>query len=147
MSEEIVDALRDVESAVSRVEAAVGKQTSSVAWVLWAGLGFVLWSIPGQIWHSKWRYALAYNIVPGRVSIENAPHDCAFLAAPLGEKYCHYERVVSTIRWGRSTSTGQSLVSYDDGKTWSVFTPEPTDRVPQSSTVEQVIVSWKKTDD
>jgi hypothetical protein len=147
MSEEIVDALRDVESAVSRVETAVGKRTSSAAWMLWAALGIFLWSLPGAIWHSKWRYALAYNIDSSKVVIDSAPHDCAFLAAPLGEKYCHYERIVSTISWGTSTSTGQPLESYDDGKTWSVFTPKPTDRVPQSSTVEQVIVSWKKADD
>jgi hypothetical protein len=154
MSEEIVDALQDVESAVSRVETAVGrvetavgKQSSSAAWVLWAAFGVFLWSLPGEIWHSKWRYALAYNVDFSKVLIDNAPHDCAFLAAPLGEKYCHYERIVSTIRWGTSTSNGQSLVSYDDGKTWSVFTPKPTDSVPQSSTVEQLIVGWKKTDD
>lgn len=40
MSEEIVDALQDVESAVGRVETAVGKQTSCAACVLWAAFGF-----------------------------------------------------------------------------------------------------------
>jgi hypothetical protein len=71
---------------------------------------------------------------------------CAFLSSPLGEKYCHNERQVSTRRWATST-TGNPIVSYDDGKTWSVFTPDATATVPKVPTVQEVHISWKKIDD
>jgi hypothetical protein len=73
------------------------------------------------------------------------PHDCAFLAAPLGEKYCHYERSVSITRWGTS-QTGNPIVSYDDGKTWDTFDPAGKD-VPRFPTVKEVYVGWEKKED
>ena len=46
-------------------------------------------------WHSKWRYALQYNLSPSLISIDAQPHDCDFLSAPLGEKHCDYRRIVA----------------------------------------------------
>ena len=69
----------------------------------------------------------------------------AFLAAPLGEKYCHYERTVSITRWGTSQAN-TPIVSYDDGKTWSSFDPAG-EKVPQYSTVKAVYIGWEKKED
>ena len=145
-SEDIVGALQEVEYAVNRVEGAVKEKWSTLQ-----GIGVIIvlafvWSWIDDGWHAKWRYAMAYNLSSDKVEIADKPHDCAFLAAPLGEKYCHYERDVSTIRWATSTQ-GLPIVSYDEGKTWSMFTPPDGATVPKSSTVESVYVSWDKKDD
>jgi hypothetical protein len=107
-------------------------------------IGAFLWNLPGATWHAKWRYALSYGVSSDKVLVDNHPHGCAFLAAPLGEKYCHYDREVSTLRWGTST-TGNRLVSYDEGKTWSVVESDPTvTNWPQYNTVEAAYINWKK---
>jgi hypothetical protein len=143
---EIVDSIESLERAVREVERAVKDKWSSAQYLLWGVIGMYLWTVPGQIWHTKWRHALANGIDSSKVIIEDKPHDCAFLAAPLGEKYCHYKRNVATLRWAKST-TGNPIVSYDEGKTWSVFTPDPTVTIPQYSTIEEVYVNWEKKSD
>jgi len=81
-----------------------------------------------------------------KVMIEKRPHDCDFLAAPIGEKYCHYERVVSFVRW--KIDRGRPLVSYDDGQTWAEFTPDANAGVvPAISTIKEVHISWQRKDD
>jgi hypothetical protein len=109
-------------------------------------VGILIWYLAVDLWHAKWRYALAYDVDSEKVIIEKTPHDCAFLAAPLGTKYCHYDREVSTVRWATSMS-GNPIVSYDDGKSWTPFTPDSSVTVPKSDTVEKVYVSWKKIDE
>jgi len=104
---------------------------------------YCIWLILVGVWHSKWRYAVWYSIDPDKVLVEKEPHNCDFLAAPLGAKSCEYEREVSTIEWGLSTA-GSPIVSYDEGKSWTPFTPESTDNVPKVPTVEKVVISWKK---
>jgi hypothetical protein len=156
MTSEIVDALESVESAVQSVEQAVGRVESAVKevkdkwstpyFILMALAGLFFWSVPSAIWHAKWRYAFTYGISSDKVTIAPHPHDCAFLSAPLGEKYCHYERDVMTVRWATSTE-GKPIVSWDDGKTWNVFTPEAGETVPKFSAVCEVIVSWDKKED
>jgi hypothetical protein len=138
-------AVEQVETAVARVEAAVKYKWSTVHWVGVMFLGVSLWTLPGIIWHAKWRYAATYGIPSSDVFVQNKPHDCAFLAAPLGEKYCHYERTVSFARWATSQS-GNAIVSYDDGKTWSSFDPAG-EKVPQYSTVKAVYMGWEKRED
>jgi hypothetical protein len=140
------DAADRIETALGRVESAVNNKWSTIQWVVIFLIGSYLWSLPGDIWHSKWRYAQAYGIAESDVYIQEKPHDCAFLAAPLGEKYCHHERVVLITRWATST-TGNSIVSYDDGKSWTIFDPPAGKEVPKLSTVEEVIINWEKKDD
>jgi hypothetical protein len=67
-------------------------------------------------WHSKWSYALYYNADSSHVSIEDKPHDCDFLKAPLGEKGCHFTRVVSTVEIATSKAN-LPIESFDGGKT------------------------------
>ena len=94
-NDEVVDALRDVEKAIK--EKWSGQWSGVVVCVvlLWA------WYVVKDIWHSKWRLGLTYDVSSDKVLVDKTPHDCAFLAAPMGEKYCHYDRVVTTLRWSR----------------------------------------------
>jgi hypothetical protein len=136
-----------VESAVGRVETAVKDKLSSIQLLLYAAIGIWLVSLPGRAWHSKWRYAVEYSLSTEKIQVDTAPHDCGFLTAPIGEKYCHYERVVSTVRWATSTQ-GLPIISFDEGKTWNVFAPDAGEHAPQYSTVKEVSISWvKKNDD
>ena len=105
-----------------------------------------LWYVAADIWHAKWRYALTYSIASEKVNVEKQPHDCAFLASPLGTKYCHYDREVTTLQWATSTA-GNPIASFDEGKTWEPFTPDSSATVPKTATVENVYVSWKKIDE
>jgi len=75
-------------------------------------VGILLWSLPGRIWYSKWRYAATNGLSADKVSTPPKPHDCAFLASPLGEKYCHYERRVETST-EKVCPAGYTLTSAD----------------------------------
>jgi hypothetical protein len=140
------DAAADrIEGALGRVETAIKGKWTSVQWVGIMIIGAFLWSLPGTIWHAKWRYAATYDLPSTNVYVQDKPHDCAFLAAPLGEKFCHYERTVSITRWATS-QTGNPVVSYDDGKTWITFDPV-REKVPKYSTVKAVYIGWEKQED
>lgn len=145
-SEDVVDALQNLESAVERVEKAIKGKSSTVSSLFFIFIIVVLFDYASDAWHSTWRYALTHGIDSDKVTVQPRPHDCNFLAAPLGEKYCHYERIVSTVRWATST-TGNPIESYDEGKTWSPFTPDANVKVPQYSTIEEVFVQWGKKED
>jgi hypothetical protein len=134
-----------IESAVERVETAVKDKWSTIHWVGIMFIGVFLSSLPGTIWHAKSRYAAAYGIPSSQVYAQDKPHGCAFLASPLGEKYCRYDRTISTVRWARSTE-GNPIISYDDGKIWSNFDPAG-ESVPQYSTVKAVYIGWEKKED
>jgi len=141
----VESAVERVETAVARVELAIKEKWTSVHWVGIMIVGAFLWSLLGTIWHAKWRYAAAYNIPSSQIYVQVEPHDCDFFASPLGTKYCHYERTVSITRWATS-QTGNPVVSYDDGKTWSTFDPAP-EHAPQYSTVKAVYIGWEKKED
>ena len=143
-SNDVVNAIEAVESAVARVEQSVNDKWSSATILGWMILVAFLWDVPGNIWHSKLQYELEYSVNADNVVVETHPHDCAFFAAPLGEKYCHYDREVSTLRRATST-TGNRLVSHDEGKTWSVVESDPTvTNWPQYNTVVVVYINWRK---
>ena len=146
-SERMVASLYDVEQAIGRVEVAINEKWADIkTWITVPLVLYLLWSVPGEIWHAKWRYALTNDLDSSKVIIEKHPHDCDFFAAPLGEKYCHYERIVTTLQWATST-TGNPIVSYDEGKTWSTFTPEAGVTVPKTPTVQEVHITWEKKDE
>jgi hypothetical protein len=133
--DDVVSKLEDIEQAIKN------KLDLSGLWIvpfIWA-----LFWCSDAVWHSKLRYSLQYNVNLSKVTIDDKPHDCEFLTAPLGEKHCDYETSVSTIRWATST-TGQPIASYDEGKTWATFTPNAAVRVPQYPTIEGVYVIWQK---
>jgi hypothetical protein len=145
-SDDVLIGLERVEHAIGGVENAINEKWSSAKSLAWVVVLIALWDVPGNMWHSKFRYQLEYGVDSAKVVAERRPHDCNFFAAPLGEKYCHYDREVSTIYWSTST-TGNPIVSYDEGKTWSTFIPEASTKVPNADTVEQVYIGWKKAED
>jgi hypothetical protein len=62
-----------------------------------AAAGLLVWSV----WYvfryglEQGAYAVWYNAPPQNVLIYPKPHDCEFLKAPIGSKYCHYEKDVN----------------------------------------------------
>ena len=63
--------------------------------VLFALLFFgVVWTYWGMT--EKQRLAGKYKVSEDKVFIEPEPHGCDFDDAPLGNKHCHYEKVVET---------------------------------------------------
>jgi hypothetical protein len=133
-----------IEAALERVEKAINDKWSTAQWVVFIIIIVYLSSLPGRMWHSKWRYTWEYDIPESDVSVQDEPHDCEFLAAPLGEKYCHYDRSVSITRWATSQAD-TPIISYDDGATWSAFDPAGKE-VPKLSTVKAVEIGWEKKD-
>ena len=59
------------------------------------------------------------------------------MSAPLGDKHCHYDKEVITVRV-RNGQSGERMVSYDEGKTWGRA---------DTSVRANVIVSWTKIQD
>lgn len=120
--------------------------TESHSW--WDSLGCLVWaslaiwgvvSFCDAIWHSTFRYAIQYNVPSASVTVLKKPHDCDFLHAPIGEKNCFYEPVVSTVRTSVST-TGSAIVSFDGGQHWVLNDGSPPIK-------PSITVSWKKTDE
>lgn len=147
----MVTDLEDIETAISeavtRIERAVNNRPNYLFSLFWFAVGWLIFfTLPGFVWHSKVRYAVQYNTGTNKVSIQRQPHDCNFFFAPVGDKDCHYERQVSTLRWAKSTG-GLPIFSIDEGKTWTEFTPAEGQFVPTQSTVEQVTISWIKMDE
>jgi hypothetical protein len=149
---DVEQAVGGVEEAVSRVEQAVASveravkdssASSTLGWLIWPFVIYCVIALAGNAWHSKWRYAIQYQVSTDKVTKDKEPHDCDFFAAPMGAKYCDYKPSVLVVRWATST-TGMPIISYDDGKTWSVFTPDAGVTVPKQSTVKEVDISWSK---
>jgi hypothetical protein len=46
----------------------------------------------------KQRLAHQYHVSQDKIVVEPRPHGCDFDDAPLGNKHCHYEKVVDTER-------------------------------------------------
>jgi hypothetical protein len=149
--EEACAAMNGIQKAGERLRAEAIKL---IGWLISVafGLGLLLGGLflIGYMMHGD---AYWYSITAGapidKVTIEKKPHDCEFSAAPLGEKNCHYEKIVDKVMWATST-TGQPIVSDDDGKTWTVATwaNDPgTPKFPQYPTTRSVYISWKKGQD
>jgi hypothetical protein len=98
-----------------------------------------------DVTNTKWWNAAGVKD-ENKIKIEKKPHDCEFLTAPLGNKNCHYDKVVQKTMWGTSTSN-RPIVSFDDGKSWNEFTPEPGVTVPRAPTVVEVYVTWNRVTD
>jgi hypothetical protein len=137
---------RKIEQALERIEAAIKENGISQLFreITWAIYAIAIVFLATAAWHSKWRYAMQYQVGPMKVVIAKEPHDCDFLFAPIGDKFCEYNRKVSTVRWGRTPDSNQPILSMDDGKTWYPFTPEADVVVPRYSTLEGVSVDWEK---
>jgi hypothetical protein len=114
------------------------------------GLLFGVLLVIGYMMHGD---AYWYSITEGapveKVTVEKKPHDCEFSTAPLGEKNCHYDKIVTKIMWATSTA-GKPIVSDDDGKTWyePTWANEPgTPKFPQYPRTMSVYITWKRVQD
>ena len=58
---------------------------------------------------SKWAYCWVYEADSDDVHIEKKPHDCKFMTAPIGDKHCRYERVVSVEK-----GSGIEIIDWDE---------------------------------
>jgi hypothetical protein len=87
-----------VSSAPSR------SHTDSFGWLgtlIMAGIIFLGW----LWWSPKAWYEIRYSVPAEHVFIDPEPHDCEFMKAPIGNKYCHYEKVVVTSPEGSANPT------------------------------------------
>jgi len=130
----IVSALNDLKRTVENRP----KSAHSVATFVWVVLIYMLISSwADAIWNGKPMLSARYDVPVAQIRIEEEPHDCDFLRAPLGVKGCSYTRETSVVKTGVVNATGQHIVTYDNGKTWS-----PIDDPSQIQT--GVFVMWKK---
>lgn len=80
------------------------RQTKSVADTFWglvflasvAALGAWVWSMVSPVTWDQFRYSVEYRTDQDKVHVEPKPHDCDFDKAPLGDKECHFKKVVTT---------------------------------------------------
>jgi hypothetical protein len=136
--------LDDVLTAIRDVKHAVESKTTTAGAIAWVLIAMLVWSWLGSGWHSKFRYSIQYGVDVIKITVQDEPHDCNFLAAPLGAKYCRYERDVRVTRWAMGRQSNGPIISYDDGKSWQAFTPPENATVPEHSTAEEVYVGWEK---
>src|SRR5271170_3365171 len=94
----------------------------------WGGLmmvliGMWLWDLGDAVVHSKYRYSIEYSISTDNVFKSPNPHDCAFWGAPIGKKWCHYDRTVEVshipaLITSSDVNFHRPIWSDDSGKTW-----------------------------
>jgi hypothetical protein len=94
-----------------------------------AGLLFVVWWLLPDDWQIK--YAAEYMLLNDQVIIEHKPHNCEWASAPLGNKHCHYEKVVTVFNRDNKIIKG----------------PAPTNPAPADQTPAKVYVSWERVED
>jgi hypothetical protein len=117
----------------------------SGSWVVVLAACYFVYVGCSAAWHSKARSAMQYGVAYDKVYKSNKPHDCDFLAAPIGEKNCHYDADAqrqSAIRTGINPS-GYAVVSYDDGKTWYLNNGNP----PVKAEAASLSVTWQKVEE
>jgi hypothetical protein len=93
---------------------------AAVQFMLWASIAILIISLLGpylSLSPVKSWYALTNDVPAHRVEIDNEPHDCDFMTAPLGDKNCHYEARHFVLQ-GADTPDGKKslLVSYEKVK-------------------------------
>jgi hypothetical protein len=80
---------------------------------------FAIIAIAVGVLDVKSRYAVWYNVARENVTIDQKPHDCDWSTAPLGNKNCHYDKVMTFVRTGIDRAH-RPVISFDEGKTWGV---------------------------
>lgn len=98
-----------------------------------------------DIWYSKLRYSIEYGVSYGKVSKPDEPRACNWFKAPIGDKVCHYEIRVHTVREAHDQN-GKSITSYDGGATWTASDGSELGYipVPANPTVTSVNITWGK---
>lgn len=98
-------------------------------------------------WHSKLRYFIQYapthDVGWDQITKDKIPHDCDWLSSPLGDKNCHYDAVVHSLRTSKDKSSSKPIYSIDDGKTWRWTDPDYSGQQPEPF----VTIGWEKVND
>jgi hypothetical protein len=141
--ESLESSVMDVKTAVEEVKDSVESKKTSFEIAAFLVLGYFLLSWIAGLWYSKVLLSARYNVNTDNIVIDEEPHDCDFLHAPIGVKSCDYTRKISTVQYATS-KTGEPIKSVDEGKTWETFTPDPGQTVLQSPKVEYLYVTWTK---
>jgi hypothetical protein len=97
-------------------------------------------------WPTKLRYSVQYRVRVSQVTVAKQPHNCDWLAAPLGSKNCHYDAVVQVVQIV-SAKTGQRGVLQDDGKTvaWDNGNKPPAGTAAELH--RELYVTWQEIED
>ena len=107
-------------------------------------------------WTDPFLYSTEYSIDSDQVHRNTRPTDCDFIHAPLGDKGCHYKKMVTAYNAAGnavagdgaprySTNTiGNPIVSYDDGKKWQL---PPVDTPVPDLKVKTVQIDWTRVTD
>lgn len=77
---------------------ALGGALKGVVIILACLLGYLLLVTVVRYGPVKSYYGLKEGVEPDRVTIMPEPHDCDFSKAPIGDKECHYEKVVTRLQ-------------------------------------------------
>src|ERR1017187_426405 len=105
-------------------------------WIIYPLIATFIFNVIGGIWDSKAMLSVRYDTPMASIFIEDEPHDCDFMRAPLGVKGCSYPRETNVVKTGVNAS-GQHVVTYDDEKTWTLL-DDP------SQVHAGIYISWKK---
>jgi hypothetical protein len=114
---------------------------------------FVVWLIIPSRWVWTEIYVQKFDVSWNDVEWNREPQDCDWGRSPLGSKGCHYNRQVTAYNFeGQpvggdnapqyvSDATGNTKVSFDNGKTWKWASDYGT--VPNIQAAK-VVVDWEK---
>jgi hypothetical protein len=108
--------------------------------VVWVGFYVIVGLAPSVFSESPWAYALGYDADEQYIHVTPKPRDCDFMHAPIGDKGCHYQRIVQVTPYS-TNANNQPIISYDNGKTWAPL-PEG-----QKVGKTEVDVSWERVGD
>jgi hypothetical protein len=120
---------------------------------VWAIIIGIVWILLPASWTAPLLYSVIYETQTSKVHYVEKPKDCEFIHAPLGDKSCHYKKVVSAYNlegeliggddapeFSQDKNTNKPIVSYDNGKTWTFLVEgQRPDR-----RVERVDVDWTR---
>jgi hypothetical protein len=122
---------------------------SLIGWLVLIGIG--LWIFLPDSWINPLWYSLKYSVDSNRVKVHtnDKPSNCDWTYAPLGNKGCQYDRVVTAYNAARDVKAvdatmpkrsrdkdGKPIISYDGGKTWKWLGP--------ATIIKKVDVDWLK---
>jgi hypothetical protein len=125
--------------------------------LVWIGIvGFFIWIVLPDSQTAPWKYEVIYNLDSNKIHYTEKPKDCDFLHAPLGDKGCHYKKIIigfnaagdvvlaDDVIYGSKNKTGEPIASLNGGKTW-VDKGAPI--APHDLKVSSVEINWVKTTD
>jgi hypothetical protein len=106
-----------------------GVKTIFIIALVIVGLGLAAWWVLPNDWRVK--YAAEYQFDYDQILIDRKPHNCEWATAPLGDKHCHYEKVVTVFNRKNEVIEG----------------PAPTNPAPEDQKPVKVFVAWERVED